>query len=1309
LSRKSSLTAPADETAQAQSEAGHLVLTEPRLGVPTFLWVSDRGPAQSLPTQKRQRGQAIETAARQHLSKQAARYSLSSTDVATAKLAAIHDIGQGAIIVNFRQEFAGVEVFREEIKIVMNRQLQLVAISGYITGDGKHANASSLDFKLQPMEAIALALQDLTGTKVVREMLQSGGETAASKELSSYESFKVAPDARLEFSLAEPVRIKNVLFHLADEFVPAYYLEADVELPSVDESPTSRYYAYVISAADGRLLFRNNLTAEDAFTYRVWADTGGLFAPFDGPAGNDAAPHPTGNPDGFEPPFVAPNLVRLQNGPISKNDPWLPPAATETVGNNVDAYADIAAPDGLTAGDFRANTTAGNTFDRAYDTSQQPGASQDQRMAAITQLFYVNNWLHDSFYDAGFDEQAGNAQADNYGRGQLGGDSLRAEAQDFSGTNNANMSTPADGGQPRMQMYVFNGPGISTIAVNAQPDPPHALPALITSVGTAAFGPQSFTVTSDVILVNDGTGVTTDGCQPIQNNVGGKIALIDRGTCTFGVKVQNAQAAGAAGVIIANNAAGNPAGMGGVCADCAIGALSVTQSDGNNFKTALAGGVVNVTLNRPLVINRDGTIDNQIVAHEWGHYLSNRLIANSGGLGNSQGRGMGEGWSDFNALLLTVRPDDALVAANADWAGVYALFGYAMAGYFPFDNNNYYFGIRRVPYSTNTTKDPLTLRHIANGNAITGVPCAFNCDGSNNAEVHNTGEVWATMLWECYAALLRDTRAPSPRLTFEEARERMRAYLVASLKLTPVNPTFTEARDALLAAAYANDQTDYLLFTQAFARRGAGLRAVAPDRFSNDHAGVVESYVAGGGDLAFVGATLDDGVTSCDGDGILDNNETGRLTITLKNNGNTNLSHTTATISSANPNVKFPQGATINFPASQPFQTVSASVNVGVAGLAGVQAVEFNIAFEDSEFAIPGALTAQFAARCNADDIPASSTSDDVESDHPVWAISHDPALRPTDPWQRASNSVMSHHWFGPDVGGVGDHYLVSPVLQVASAGNFTMSFAHRFDFERDATAFYDGGVIEISADGGASWTDIGSQIAGAAGYGGTLFTGSDNPLSGRRAFVGQSVGYPDYQTVTLDLGNAYAGQTVIVRFRLATDQGTGANGWEVDDIAFTNILNKPFPRIVDETGVCCPPITLNLKRSVSLWPPNHKYQTMTISQMVESVSDACGTSLGLNSVMIERITSDEPDNAPGDADGNTTHDILIAGDCKSAQVRAERDEKKNGRVYAITLRARDAAGNAARAIYKVTVPLNQSGKAAVQDGLANETNGGCP
>ena len=77
---------------------------------------------------------------------------------------------------------------------------------------------------------------------------------------------------------------------------------------------------------------------------------------------------------------------------------------------------------------------------------------------AVQNLFYLNNTAHDILYRLGFDEAAGNFQIDNFGKGALGADPVNAEAQDGSGTDNANFSTPPDGQQPRM-MFLWTGVG----------------------------------------------------------------------------------------------------------------------------------------------------------------------------------------------------------------------------------------------------------------------------------------------------------------------------------------------------------------------------------------------------------------------------------------------------------------------------------------------------------------------------------------------------------------------------------------------------------------------------------------------------------------------------------------------------------------------------------------------------------------------------------------------------------------------------------------------------------------------------------
>jgi hypothetical protein len=120
------------------------------------------------------------------------------------------------------------------------------------------------------------------------------------------------------------------------------------------------------------------------------------------------------------------------------------------------------------------------------------------------------------------------------------------------------------------------------------------------AVGAAQFGPPLSApgVTGNVVLVNDGVGTTSDGCEGLAaGSMTGKIALIDRGSCSFIFKAKNAQDAGAIGVIIANNVAGSPPpGLGGVDPTITIPTASVSQGDGNLIKTALLGGPVTATL-----------------------------------------------------------------------------------------------------------------------------------------------------------------------------------------------------------------------------------------------------------------------------------------------------------------------------------------------------------------------------------------------------------------------------------------------------------------------------------------------------------------------------------------------------------------------------------------------------------------------------------------------------------------------------------------------------------------------------------------
>ena len=147
---------------------------------------------------------------------------------------------------------------------------------------------------------------------------------------------------------------------------------------------------------------------------------------------------------------------------------------------------------------------------------------------------------------------------------------------------------------------VWNGAAVTTMAPILLGPRPRLLvsapPAIAGSyeVGTASFGAALTTtgVTGMVVLANDGSGTSSDACEPIQNNVVGKIVLVDRGTCTFAAKAASAQNAGAIGVIIVNNVvASTPPSLGGTDPSVVIPAVGITLADGNAIKAQLGGGV----------------------------------------------------------------------------------------------------------------------------------------------------------------------------------------------------------------------------------------------------------------------------------------------------------------------------------------------------------------------------------------------------------------------------------------------------------------------------------------------------------------------------------------------------------------------------------------------------------------------------------------------------------------------------------------------------------------------------------------------
>lgn len=1175
--------------ARGLARAGSAIPVEARLRVPTFVWAGAEADVTRAQPGNRggeplTRDRSEEGAARAHLERYASLYGLQRQDVTGAAARMVHNTGRGAIIVKLRQQIDGIEIFREELNVVMDRKMGLVGLAGYISSATTPPFHGGLSFQLDDRRGVQTALTDVTGTKAsVAELIPAGSR-------DGYDFYTLPASAGV--TLASPLRSRKVYFHLQDGLTPGYYVEVIARDPVSD---TTDAYAYVISAIDGRILFRNNLTAEVAYTYRVWADPTGH--PQDTPAGNSAHPHPTGTPDGFQAPLIGQTDITLANYPFSMNDPWLPEGVNETVGNNVDAYSDLFYPNGLwpvaapatpATGDFRSQATGLNAFQHTYDRNQPH--NHVSRMAATTQLFVDINFLHDWFYDSGFNETSGNAQQNNYGRGGLGNDRILAEAQDSSGRNNANMYTPADGASPAMQMYIFDG-NSSGPMLNIDSPASIAGPRV---VGTASVGPTTFEVTAEVVQPQPLTG-----CSALTNAgaVAGKIVLVDReptsgeNACSLAVKLTNIAAAGPAGIVVVNYSTWPDTlfNLSETVPGFNTPLLTVSWNSAAPIKAQLASSnTVTVTMARPsTIIDRDGTLDNQIVAHEWGHYLSNRLIGNAAGLSTVQSRGMGEGWSDFLAMMLTVRADDTANATNSNFNGVYATGTYAdSGGPSGGTNQGYYFGVRRAPYSTDLSKNPFTFKHIQHGVALpSGVPLQLN--GASNAQVHNTGEIWANMLWECYAALLRDTLGASPRLTFAEAQQRMKDYLVAGLKLTPVMPTFVEARDAILAAASANDEIDFALMFAAFAKRGLGTGAIAPDRFNSLNTPVVESFFTGG-DAKLLSSTLTDAGGSCDNDGVLDRGETGLLTITMKNTGTATLNGITGTVTVVSGGVTLPNGGAITFPDVAPFQSTSATVAVALpAGATGIRTVNFSLQYAHASMTVTP-QTATASHRANLDSILGATTTDTVDAALTAWTTTSGVAGA-NRPWARKISGEQSL-WHVDNASVISDERLESPPMTISPAGALKIEFDHLFSFEY----YYDGGVIEMSRNGGA-WTDIGTPVYnGYVSYG-----GYGNPLAGRSAFAGTAG--PAHVTLQPSVS---AGDVVRIRFRIGTDSVGGASGWDVDSISVSGIMETPFTMAAADPG--CVKSTVTQVRSNA--NPIKAGNTLTLTGTVVAAGTPAGT-----------------------------------------------------------------------------------------------------
>ena len=588
---------------------------------------------------------------------------------------------------------------------------------------------------------------------------------------------------------------------------------------------------------------------------------------------------------------------------------------------------------------------------------------------------------------------------------------------------------------------------------------------------------------------------------------------------------------------------------------------------------------------------RDGSLDANVVLHELTHGVSNRLIGNGSGLGSQQSGGMGEGWSDLFAFLLLSKTNDPV-------NGVYTTGGYVTyrcCGLTTY-TTNYYYGIRRFPYAVkaftggaqNRPHNPLTFADIdpaqinCTDGAYSGSPL-IQCFGSAS-EVHNEGEIWAVTGVEVWGRLVT-------RLGHDAGTLKTLQLYTDGMKLSPLNPTFLQERDSIVAAAQAGGSgADVADVWAAFAARGMGFTASNPSGNT-----VIEAF-----DLPNITQTAAITINDAtgDNDGFPEPGELVTVNIPFNNNtGQTASNVSFQLIGGGSSNLaSFPNGfqaiAQLQFlvPAATPCgSTINLTINVN----SSLGPVSFN---RSIIVGVPTQTFAQNFDSVTAPSLPAGWTSASIMGGINWVTVNTSADTAPNSIYAVETSAAAS------------ETDLTSPSMAINSAAA-TVTFRHRFDTEQD----WDGGLLEISI-GGGSFTDI--IAAGGAfisnGYNSTMTAAAPspnytpNPLNGRQGWTGNSSGFI---TTVVRLPAAANGQNIRLKFRAGSDDnttGVGPNpGWYID----TMTVNGAYTCQVTTTASRTPyDFDGDGKTDISIFRPNPGEWWFSKSSDGQVVAGAFGT-----------------------------------------------------------------------------------------------------
>eukprot|EP00986_Skeletonema_menzelii_P015556 scaffold12049_cov141-Skeletonema_menzelii.AAC.4 len=676
----------------------------------------------------------------------------------------------------------------------------------------------------------------------------------------------------------------------------------------------------------------------------------------------------------------------------------------ETRGNNARAAfsvdQDISDPyaSGVTA---FATDSSSNVFDYSHQSivnqnnvglEKQVSASLE---AAVVNAFYWANIIHDIFYQYGFNEESGNFQEENFGRGGKGGDSVIVEVRETNVFNNAFFVNGRDGENPLLLLYLFLKSDETLLEVDGEEY----------KAAPFAFGPTEFNLPDAPIVSSIGRE-----CQYLKDNVyAGSIVVIDGGTCSFSTKVRAAQNRGASAVILVVDSWDRPAfSMADADASIYVPSVSITKEDAEHLLASIQPASKGSL--GPGLIVRDGAFDSSIIIHEYCHGITARLTGGPSTtfcLNEDTSRELGkEGWEDICSLFVTATNTTGrtrTIGSFASWS---------------------LFGIRPFPYSTDMTINPTTYGRL-----------------NTNPGSHFLGTIFGSMLWELYWGII-DYEEGNGRLGFNENKYDSQTggsniamqLIMEGLKIQPCSPSFVQSRDAILLADLLLYDGEYkCVIWDSFAKRGVGESAVASPlgaTLNVTEAFDVPAYCMG---PTLSLASHNYSIFLGDGDSFIDDCESFSVSVTVQNTGFGNLTDLQLVGVTSN------SGAAIllnQFPMklldlSEMAQT-SVDVDLKIDGLVLGQPLELEATFTASEAADPLSVMITFSE--TSTDIVAEEKViwDFREGDHDWTGIDGYFSLEPS----RSPLTVGNVAYYSPVANFGKIHYRLSSLFCISTFSN---------------------------------------------------------------------------------------------------------------------------------------------------------------------------------------------------------------------------------------------------------------------------------